>query len=303
MMYAELGSIVYDGYDAHGNALNHMPIMELTNGLSEGAGQHFAIMIQMIDLMRNQLGLNALTEGQTPPERMGKTVAQLSFGASDNALSHITDAFRMLFERVCRQIVQLMQGSINNINQEGLANALGRESARFFSTANVSMRTLGVMITEGPDDKLRLRISQLIDAAIANKEIDPEDAIYIENEENYYRAGMMIKKKRREKEAIRMQHEQNVIKQQGDANTQTGVAVEQQKAKSQMEVLSKERELAIMNSQLKRQEEAEKFMQQLALKKLEIGSDMEQADKDFILEVMKINASYTQARMKQKQAA
>lgn len=287
IMYAEIGSIVYDGYDQHGNPLPYLPIKELTNGLSPAAQEHFAIIIQMIDMMRNIIGLNSLTEGQTPPERMGKQVAQMAWGASDNALSHLNDAFRNIYERTCKNVVGLLQSTLSN--EEGVSEALGSESFKFFSLHNdLSLREMGITIEEGPDDIIRDKISAIVQKAIDNKEIDPEDGIYIELEDNLYRAVQMLKKSRLERERRLAGYEKEKITVAADKQKENSLALQQAQEQSETKVINKEREKMILESQLRQEEEDKKFLQNLVLKKLEREQDLDDADNAFVQEIMKI---------------
>lgn len=289
IMYAEIGSIVYDGYDQHNNPLPYLPIKELTNGLSPAAGEHFALIIQMIDMMRNILGLNALTEGQTPPERMGKQVAQMAWGASDNALSHLNDAFRNIYERTCKNVVGLMQSTLSNDEQEEFSEALGFESYEYFNlNRDLSLREMGITIEEGPDDEIRAKISVIVQKAIDNKEIDPEDGIYIELEDNLYRAIQMLKKSRLEREARLQAGEERKITLAAEEQQKGAVAVQEAQKAAKTEMLDKEKEMKVLESQLRQQEEDKKFLQSLVIKKLEREEKLDDSDNDFVKEVMKI---------------
>lgn len=310
MMYAELGSIAYDGYDQHGSPLNHMPIMELKNGLSQGAMEHYNLILLMVEMMRNLVGLNALTEGQTPAERTGKAVAQLSFGASDNALSHIFYAYKNVYKRTSEMAYSLLQSVVSLPNADTLGEALGAESYRFFKlNKEISLRDMAIMIEEGPDEETKANIQEIVVKAIDNKEIDAEDGIMITMEDNKYRAIMQLRKKKREKQEMMQAQQMQLVQQQGAENTKTGVAVEQQKqmsaqAEGALEQQKQQNALTLQDQQsrLKREEEREKFQQELVLKHLELGAKLEESDRDFIISMLELNNKAKEAKQ-QKQAA
>jgi len=274
--YAESGSMLYDGYDEHGNYLGYLPFKELANGLSPGAQEHFQMMLQFIELIRNMLGINAMTEGQTPPERLGKTVAELSWGATDNALSHLTQAYKTVYERTANNLYFLLQNNLQRLNEEQVSESLGSETYKYFSlNKDLSLRDMGIILEEGPDDAVREKISQIVNQMVGTGEVTGEDAIAIELEGNPYRQLVMIRKHRKERENRKMQEQQAAIEQQGEQNTQTGVAVEQEKQKAmEAERQSRMEELQLLE-QFKQAERNEQMTHELVMK----SADSKQEDK------------------------
>ena len=288
MLYAESGNIIYDGYDAHGNPLNHKPFEELKNGLSPGAVEHFQLILQWIDFMRTQVGLNAMTEGQAPPERMGKAVAQLSFGASDNALSHLKDAFRKIYEKTSRTVFSMFQASM----QGGwdLSETLGSESMQFFRMNNdIALKDIGIMIQEGPDEYLREKISLIAQRAIDAGEIDGSDGIYIEMESNIYRALLLLAKKKRERDNRKAAEQERMIRAQGEENTKTAVETQKAKAEADQQKIQAEQANIILKGQIEDQAADKKFLHDVIIKKIDNEKELEQTEQTFVLEMLKLN--------------
>lgn len=291
-MYAEIGSFVFDGYDQHGEPLPWLPIKELKNGLSESAFKHLQIMIQMVDLMRQILGINPLVEGAAPPERLANGVAQMSMGATSNALSYLTDAYKALFESTCKMVVDLIPNALEYSETAGtdtISEALGTESFRFFNlNKDLGLREMGIILEEGPDDVVRQRISDACKIAVDKLEMDPEDAIMIELEENPYRAILMIRKKRREnqqrKQGEAMQLQQQNIQGQQQLEKQKA---DQKQADDQAET-QKTLALETMKQQWSEQDEQKKWIRAMMLEKMKHGfalSEMEQKVIDNVIEI------------------
>lgn len=281
IMYAETGNFVYDGYDEHDQPLVQKPFESLTNGLSEGAGAHFALILQWIDLIRNMLGLNVMTEGQTPPERLGKSVAELSFGASDNALSHLVDAYKSVYERTARNLFYLLQNNVQRMNPEQISESLGNESYKYFMlNRDLGLLDMGIILEEGPDDKIRERISQILQLMVENNQIPGEDAIMIEMVENPYRQILLIRKHRKEREAAEAAKQENLVRAQGEEQTNLAVATEEEKRKTaDMEFQQKMEEKRI-DAQNKEEESEREFLREMMLKKMEAGFQGEEQEKE-----------------------
>jgi hypothetical protein len=300
MMFAESGNIVFDGYDQHGNPLPYMPIMPLQNGLSPAAGEHWGIMLGLIDLMRNTLGLNPLTEGQAPPERLGKYVAQLSFTASDNALAHMIAAYRKLFERTGQMAYYMMQSAITATN-DSTSEALGLESYRYLQlNKDIGLRDMGILIEEGPDVHLREKISGLLLKSVDAGEISGEDAIEIEREENLYRSVTIMRKRKRERQELAQREKKEIIETQNKSQADSTVYIEQEKAKIRQAEIDKEKELLIIKHNLQKETQAQEFLQNLILKKIDNQQSADEHETDFIKSLI---LQYTQNKSDQALAS
>lgn len=275
-MYAETGNFVYDGYDEHGSPLQTYPFQELKNGLSEGAQQHFNLMLQFIEVIRNMIGLNSLTEGQTPPERLGKTVAQLSFGATDNALSHLTSAYKSIYEKTARNVFYLLQNNVQRMDPQVLSESLGSESHKYFMlNRDLSLRDMGIILEEGPDDAVREKVSTILNLMVENKEIPGEDAVRIEMQKNPYRQIQMLRKHRLEREQRQAAEQQAIVQQQGEQNTNTAVATEQEKQKTADQEFQRRMQEKQIDAMLADQARGKEMAHEVVMKRL----DSQQEDK------------------------
>lgn len=291
LMYAEIGSYVFDGYDTDGKPLPWLPIKELKNGLSESAFQHLNIMITLLDQIRTILGINSLTEGQAPPERLGKKVAEMSFGATSNALGYLTNARKSIFERTCKMITLLLPDAMEYGQTESFSEALGLESFRFFNlNKDIGLREMGITLEEGPDDALKERIAGLVQAGIDSKQLPPEDGIFILMEENPYRQILMLRKNRIQSEAADHQRQMELVQKQGEGTMQaTQAAAKQKQDELQAAAMSKQQELG-MQAQINDRAKQQDFIHAVILKKLEHGMKMNEAEQKVIDDVIRIHA-------------
>jgi hypothetical protein len=286
-MYAERGDLVYDGYDQHDNALQQLPFKELANGLSKGAGEHFALMIQWIDVIRQFLGINELTEGQTPPERLNNGVAQLSFGASDNALSHLTAAYKSIYEKTARNMFYMLQNNVQRMDPEMLSESLGSESFKYFRlNQDLGLLDMGIILEEGPDDKTKEKISGLLNLMVENQEIPGEEAVLVEMIDNPYRQILMLRKHRLERERARAADEENKMRVQGEENTRTAVEGEKAKQETAAQEFDRKMEEKRFDAEVKLREKEMDQAFELLLKKMDTAENLEQSEKDFLNNIL-----------------
>lgn len=282
-LYAESGNIVYDGYDINGNPLQTYPFQELKNGLSEGAVKHLDIMITMLDFIRNILGINAMVEGEAPPERLGKAVAQLSFGATTNALSYLNNGYKSIYEKTCKLILGLLPDAVESGQLSSFQEAMGMETMRFFDlNKDLGLRDMGIYVEEGPDDLIRQNITNAIQIAIKNGTIDEEDVIYIEMEENPYRAIQYLRFKKKKKAREKQQIDQSNMAFQAEKNGE----IEQMKLKEQEEQQirewDREKQKIMLTQSFEAQSKNEAFTQQVILMKLENKMELSAEQQSFI---------------------
>lgn len=288
MMYAETGNMVYNGVDQHGNPLQAYPFKELANGLSPGAMEHFNIMLQWIEMIRQNLGINQITEGQTPPERLGASVAELSFGATDNALSHLTRAFKSLYERTARNMWYLLQNNAQRMSAEQITESLGAETYRFISlNSDLGLKEMGIKIEEGPDEATKNMITQTLNLMVENGQLPGEDAVMIQMVDNPYRQVLMIRKHRLEMERKNDQKQQALIQQQGESNTQTAIATEEAARQTQAEAFQQRMQEKQLDASIDSGRRQQEFQQELIIKRLDREGDIEDIDKEMINDILK----------------
>jgi len=302
-MYAESGNFLYDGYDVHGNALQQLPFKELANGLSPGAEQHFGLMVQFIDLIRDMLGLNSMSDASETPDRMGKTVAQLSLGASDNALSHIKDAFKSVYERTAKNMFYLFQTNVARMNPDDVTESLGLESYKHFTLNNdLGLLDMGIILEEGPDSQIKENITEILKLMVTNQEIPGEDAVMIQMVDNPYRQVQMIRKHRLELMNRKAREQQQAMQTQGDENTKTAMATEQAKQQTMMmenNNLMKQKQLDAIIAE---QAAQKAFERQFMIETLKLNSNKDDVEKGMIHEYLQNILNAQKELYKQKMA-
>lgn len=263
-LYNQTGNLVYRRLNDEGQASNYKPIEELDNGIGNEATQYFNIIKQDIDLLRDILGFNEITDGSTPDPRTLNGVAKYASESTNNSLDFIKRAERDLLERLCYDLTLRIQDSAINGTISGYIRALGSESVQFFKIdPNVSAYECGLKIRQKPTEFEKEKLSRRIEQAIQSNQITLADAMMIENLENLKYAevllGYRIKKNQEETQQRAMEAQQM----NGQIQQQSAMAAEQAKqqtlqmeAQVKMQMIQMEKQLESQLLAMKLQNEA-----------------------------------------------
>jgi hypothetical protein len=246
-LYNQTGNLVYRRLDDQGQASNYKPIEELNNGIGSEATEYFNIIKQNIDLLRDILGFNEVTDGSTPDARMLNGVAQYASESTNNSLDFIKRAERDLMERLCYDLTLRIQDSAASGLINGYVRALGSSTVQFFKIdPNVSAYECGLIIKELPSKFEQDKLSRRIEQAIGSNQITLADAMMVENLSNIKYSEVLLgyKIKKNQEEAQQRALEQQQMN--GQIQTQSAQAAEQAKQQTMaMEAQLKERYLQL----------------------------------------------------------
>lgn len=266
-LFNKTGTLVYRKSDITGKQTNYKPIEELENGLGRDAMTYYQVIQNNIEMIRQITGLNEFTDGSTPDARSLTTTAKLAAQATNNALAHIEQGERRLLERLASAVIVRLQDSVKKNPIEGYIRSLGKNTMEFFKmTPSVSKHEFGVKIEDRPTEEQKARLMQILQASVAQGQVDFEDAVFIEQITNLKQAQQVlayrIKKKREEAEAKAQRQQQ----QNGQIQQQAAQSAEQSKQQTiQMEMQIKmEMEKLKSELQSKLQREKYEFEMQLA---------------------------------------
>lgn len=241
-LYNQTGNLVYRRLSDEGNASNYKPIEELDNGIGSEATQYFGIITNNIQLLRDILGFNEITDGSTPDPRTLNGVAKYASESTNNSLDFIKRAERELLEKLCYNLTLRIQDSAENGTIEGYIRALGSSSVQFFKLdPNTSAHECGLVITQKPTEFEKEKLAQRVNLAIQSGQITLADAIMLENLENMKYAEVMLAYKikqneeEKQKKALEMQQMNGQIQQQ---SAQAAEAAKQQTLQMEIELKS-----------------------------------------------------------------
>jgi hypothetical protein len=234
-LYFDTGILLWRRRDAHGNLSNWQPVNEMQNGLNPAAAQHFNNVLNNINLLRDMVGLNELTDASTPNSEMGKAVAKMASGASQDALKTLHHGFDTLNLKTHEKTVMFFTGMASTGLAPYYAQAVGYDSFSVIQLLkDLTMHQLGCYMMKQPTEEMRLRLSQYLAAGIKGGTLREYEAMEIEMEPNIYKAIKLMKmywgQKQREAEATSQRQMQD--------NTQAQIASNQAAEQAKAESLS-----------------------------------------------------------------
>lgn len=282
-LYNQTGTLVYRRLNDEGQASNYKPIEELENGIGNEAVQYFNIIKQNIELLRDILGFNEITDGSTPDPRTLNGVAKYASESTNNSLDFIKRAERDLLERLCTDLTLRIQDSAINGSISGYIRALGSETVQFFKLdPNVSSHECGLMVRQKPTEFEKEKLSRRIEQAIQSNQITLADAMMIENLENLKYAEVLLGNKIRKNQDDAQKRAMEQQQMNGQIQMQSAQAAEQAKQQTlQMEMQAK---MAVM--------EREKTLElQVELAKLQQMAQIEAMKMEGKINMSKIEAS------------
>lgn len=263
-LYNQTGNLVYRRLNEDGQSANYKPIEELNNGLGGEASEYFSVITTNIQLLRDILGFNEITDGSTPDPRTLKGVAKLASESTNNSLGYIRRAERFALEKLCYDITLRIQDSAISGTIQGYVRALGSNSIQFFKVdPNVSAYECGLIISQKPDEVEKEKLARRVDQAIQTNQITLADALMIEGIDNVKYAEILLGYKI--KKNLDEQQKRSLEQQQMNSQLQQQAALmsEQEKQKTlqleaqlKLQMLQQEKELEAQILSLKYQNEA-----------------------------------------------
>jgi len=275
-LFNKTGTLVYRRNDVGGRPTNYRPIEELENGLGRDAVSYYQIIQNNIEMIRQITGLNEFTDGSTPDARSLTTTAKLAAQATSNALAHIEQADRYLLEKLSAAVIVRLQESVKKNKVEGYVRSLGGDSIKFFQMSpSVSKHEFGVKIEDRPTDEQRQRLMQILQASVAQGQVDFEDAVFIENITNLKQAQQVLAYRIKRKREIA---EQNAIRQQqmnGQIQQQAAQAAEQSKQQTLQLDMQMKMEMEKLKAQLEGDLQKQKYEFEMEIEQMKQGVKLE----------------------------
>ena len=186
------------------------------------------------------------------------------------------DINRYLLEKLAGACIVRLQDSIKQNPIKGYVRSLGDNSMKFFEMSpTVSKHEFGVKIEDRPTEEQKQRLMQILQASVAQGQVDFEDAVYIEQIKNLKQAQQVlayrIKKKREEAEekAIRQQQ------MNGQIQMQSAQAAEQAKQQTLQMEMQMKMEMEKLKSELESKLQDEKYKYELQIEEIRQASNLE----------------------------
>ena len=285
-MFFQTGSVIGRSMTADGDMNpGRVPIQEISSG-SGGAKMQSLIGTYnyYLQMIRDTTGLNEARDGSTPDKNALVGVQKLAAANSNTATRHILQAGLFLTAEVAESLSLRISDIIEySPTKDAFVQAIGAHNvATLEEMSELHLYDFGIFIELAPDEEEKAMLENNIQVAIAQKNIDLEDAIDLRDIKNIKLANQLLKIRRKEKMQRDQQLQQQNIQMQAQANTQSAQAAAQLDIQKQQVMAQMEAQLEQTKSQLRLQEtQADvEFKKQLMQMEFQMNMQLKQAEVD-----------------------
>lgn len=265
-MYFQFGSVIGRSQTQDGD-YNHakIPIHEIQT--SSGQNKLAAINAEIdanLNLMSLCTGITKDASNPDPDSLVG--LQKLAAANSNTATRHILQAMLEITQRIATAVSLRIADVLRYADfKEELIMQIGKYSvATLNDIRNLYLHNFGIYLEVAPDEEERAMLESNIQQALANGNINLEDAIDIREVNNIKLANQLLKKLRKDRDKQRMAEKKADIDMQTQGNIQSANAANQAKMQyAQIELQGK--------SSLSAQEHQQKMEQMREEAKLKSG--------------------------------
>ena len=202
-IYEQTGVFYYRSKNSEGG-FQGPPIQQIPNSI-RNINELITLYNHYLNMIRDATGINEMMDASTPKGDTLVGVQQQAIAAGNNATYDITNASTILFKQVCEDLIKCLQIiPTDSILMGVYTNAIGRENMDALSGfADLPMFNFGVTVRKEMEDQEKVYLEQNIQASLAQREIDLEDAIAIRSLKDINQAErlLVVRRKKRMKEA------------------------------------------------------------------------------------------------------
>lgn len=254
-MAFQSGILVSRRRDISEKNINYNAVNFIETNYGELIREAWNNLISVIGLVNEVIGLNELTDGNTPNPKILTNPALMANEGTNNALYNITKAEKNLLLKAANAMVSLLQLAVKRGKVEGYLPALGMDTPKFISISpNLALHDFGIILEDKPSDEMKQMLQAEIMKARGDDTLDITDAILVESEPNIKRAWKMLaykiskRRDQKQKEAMQLQQMNAQVQmqsnQQAEQMKQQTLQLEYQ-LKAELLKMEKEYDLAI----------------------------------------------------------
>jgi hypothetical protein len=245
-IYEQTGVFYYRSKNPEGGFQNP-PVREIGNSI-RNINELIGLYNHYLRMIRDATGINEVMDGTSPKGDQLVGVREQAISAGNNAIYDITNSSMILFQKVCEDIVKCLQIiPEDSVLMRVYENAIGESNMKALNVFNdLPMYNFGVQVQKEMEDIEKQYLEQNIQVALAQKEIDLEDAMAIRNLKDINQAErlLVIRRKKRMKvqQEIAMQNSQ-MQSQQAQQAAMAASQAKQQEMQMQAQLKAQEMQL------------------------------------------------------------
>ena len=267
-IYEQTGVFYYRSKNPEGGHQNP-PIREIGNSL-RNINDFIGLYNHYLKLIRDTTGINEAMDASSPKGDALVGVQQMAAAAGNNAIYDITNASMMLFKKVCADIVKCVQViPKDSVLYKMYANAIGNENVSLLSTFDdMPMYNFGVTVQKEMEEVEKTFLEQNIQASLAQKEIDIEDAIAIRQLKDINQAERLLVVRRKKRIAKAQETAQQNSQMQAQMQAQAAQQASQGRMQEIQMTSQSEAQMLKLKAQLEAQMEQMKHQHRIEVETL-----------------------------------
>ena len=295
-MFFQTGSIIGRSFTSEGDMNpGKVPIQEISN--NAGTNKLSALISTYnyyMQMIRDATGLNEARDGSTPDKNALVGVQKLAAANSNTATRHILQSGLFLTaetaEKISLRIADVLEYSPT---ADAFVQSIGAHNVGTLQElTELYMHDFGIFLELTPDEEEKQVLENNIQVAIAQNNIDLDDAIDVRQVKNIKLANQLLKLRRKKKlERDQLIQQQN-IQAQSQANAQAQQVAAQAEVQKQQALTQSKIQLESAKSEL----DMKKLAAEAQLKK-----DLMQLEFQMNMELAKIKSSGEAQKIKEKE--
>jgi hypothetical protein len=232
-MYYQRGDMPYRSLDQEGSPKGNVPITPITNMVMQEANNMMMLINSFMGLLRDNIGFNEITDGSSPDPRMLKSVANLAYQSTSQALSHLIIAKKRINEELSEDLVIRMQDAFSAGKVTSYRRALGAATQQFFSVqSDIALHEIAVKIEDRPSEEEKARLEQKVQIAIQSGQITIADSIELDMIPNMKERAAVLAFRVKKNQESRQQEQMMLSQQNAQAQQQSAMVAEDEKRKT-----------------------------------------------------------------------
>ena len=295
-MFFQTGSVIGRSFTSEGDMNpGKVPIQEIQSGNGGAKLQSLITTYNYyLQMIRDVTGLNEARDATTPDKNALVGVQKLAAANSNTATRHILQSGLYVTAEVA-ECLSLRISDILEYSSTATAfvQSIGAHNvATLDEMKNLHLYDFGIFIELAPDEEEKMLLENNIQQALAQQNIELEDAIDVREIKNVKLANQLLKIRRKQK----LQRDQAI--QQQNIQAQTNANIQAQQAAAQTE---QQKQLAISQAQgqletLKAELDSQKLLQEAEIKK-----QLMQLEFEYNMELKGIEVDGQKAKESQKE--
>jgi hypothetical protein len=228
-IYEQTGVFYYRSKNPEGGFQNP-PVRSLDNSI-RNINELIGIYNHNLRLIRDTTGINEVMDGTSPKGEQLVGVRQQAIAAGNNAIYDISNSALYLYTKVCEDIVKCLQIlPSKSVIFKAYEQAIGKSNMKVLASfGDLPMYNFGVKVQTEMDETEKSYLEQNIQIALAQKEIDLEDAMAVRQLKDVDQAERLLIVRRKKRMKAQQEIAQRNSQMQSQMNQQTAQAASQGK--------------------------------------------------------------------------